>query len=1014
MNRVLAPIFSLLAAASVCFSLEGCMPSPPADDNGDVSFVRQAVPLLLGRKPKGAEEVALLVDIAQLEGREAVVRMLMEQPEFVSHWTDVLVDDLALQREGFRVQSPDCFGDPKRAATSPDLANFISANAPSATAPGGAFNMTDVIRSAIVADDLSAVYRGYAFPLASQRGLQSDFLRPGNVGDAFNHIYLNHQLACFACHNSEFSTTNGLGWDRTFAVPIQLENAVYGANFTDPAGTQDSTYGIFRGDQFSGGTQPWGIAASCGMINLDFSQGSSVPTTFAGASGDHIGLVDLAAQFKSGYQALKTTGLQRTSVPGDNPTVPGDQGYAYMTGLTVAENVWDELMGSKLTIANYYPRNPDQRNTLWNITEFTFTQSGWSLKDLIARIMTTQYFNRRAPDTGGGTTAFRLQMIFDPWVAHDPRVPDPMPDPKEHNNGQGELIHRYAPSSLFHSVAVALGWPEPQRFPDPVAYPNMALEKAIGQYISESQQGTQGVDFQGLLTWESQLGTCQKPAGVGTDWVDQMIAAMPGFDAANPGFPLTLADITSTTKDWLIGDGSIAAVAPMAPDPAHPIDSEQLALFNLYGASLNTTASTVPNLAQKVRRLCGVLLESPRFMLGGIEPSTGLVTPRLRVCTGAPCTYAEMCQAYRATLSNMGHYIDCGNHVVQPGSPPLQIVGYPFHQICPRGDCLLISSKAVLICERMPDLCKFATKQPDFPPTPECGPVSCPAPWFDIRQPIMFVATADGAKVTVAKGVTIRTADGKDYKPIDQGAVLQAGDLLRIPPGAVFEARSAGTLFATPKDGMVSKFTLAQPPIDREFLDAVDAGRLITAQALLKAGASVDARDRYGQTALMKATNAGNLPMMSLLLEKGAAPAAQDSRGLSAADYASIGKQFFAGQLLARKSVFPQSLDALGKAPPLQEAPWLFLVTSAAPPPAPPQSGPLNGRDAWILTLNGTLATHAKDIGEIQELWKKTGFRFRGEAGPLPDAKAAQAAVDRYMKQDFAKEHPNALLKKAP
>src|SRR5205814_9379872 len=104
------------------------------------------------------------------------------------------------------------FGDPLRASATSALATFVTSNPPGSTAPGGQFNMIDLVRSAILADDLSAIYRAYPVPLAAHPGLDTDLQPPTSVGDAFNHTFLNHQLACLQCHNSEFSTTNGVGW----------------------------------------------------------------------------------------------------------------------------------------------------------------------------------------------------------------------------------------------------------------------------------------------------------------------------------------------------------------------------------------------------------------------------------------------------------------------------------------------------------------------------------------------------------------------------------------------------------------------------------------------------------------------------------------------------------------------------------------------------------------------------------------------------------------------------------
>ena len=62
----------------------GCTPERPpfpsatSADAGNYSFVRQAVPVLLGRKSKGQTEVRLLADLVAATDRGTVVRALME------------------------------------------------------------------------------------------------------------------------------------------------------------------------------------------------------------------------------------------------------------------------------------------------------------------------------------------------------------------------------------------------------------------------------------------------------------------------------------------------------------------------------------------------------------------------------------------------------------------------------------------------------------------------------------------------------------------------------------------------------------------------------------------------------------------------------------------------------------------------------------------------------------------------------------------------------------------------
>jgi ankyrin repeat protein len=76
----------------------------------------------------------------------------------------------------------------------------------------------------------------------------------------------------------------------------------------------------------------------------------------------------------------------------------------------------------------------------------------------------------------------------------------------------------------------------------------------------------------------------------------------------------------------------------------------------------------------------------------------------------------------------------------------------------------------------------------------------------------------------------------------------------------------------------------------REWEEATRAGDLERVQALLQSGASVDALDRYNQTALMHAAHRGDLPLVNLLLEHGANLEIRAKHSLSALDLARIGR----------------------------------------------------------------------------------------------------------------------------
>lgn len=105
-------------------------PTPRWDNNSDAAFVRQILPVLLGRKARGSLEVQLLVDLIEMHGREAVLRMLMEQSEFRDHWTALLTDMLRTRRPegGGPAQSAACFDAPEPA--SPGAGSLQGVNAP--------------------------------------------------------------------------------------------------------------------------------------------------------------------------------------------------------------------------------------------------------------------------------------------------------------------------------------------------------------------------------------------------------------------------------------------------------------------------------------------------------------------------------------------------------------------------------------------------------------------------------------------------------------------------------------------------------------------------------------------------------------------------------------------------------------------------------------------------------------------------------------------------------------------
>ncbi len=1000
-------LFVTLALLAVF--LVGCMPTPPADDNTNTTFIKEMVPKVIGRKAAGADEIEVLADISSLLGREAAIRTLMAQDDYVDHWTDVIVDHLQVQREGPRFQPSACFASPLRVDASGDpisdggaLAEFIRDNVATAVAPGGSFNMVDVIRSSIELDDLSPVYRAYAFVLNSRPGFGTAEQQRTNVGGPFNHIYANKQINCLGCHNSSFSTTNSPEWQRTHALPLALETAVYGS----VTGNLSENYGFLGG---FGGGQPWNMS-SCGSINSSVS--AAVATDFAGVTGNGVSMLDIDAQFKAGYESTKLNGVTRISNSPNLPDVDGDEGYAFMVAATITQNIWQEIMGEKLTIANYYARNKDQMNAHWNLTEFGLIPSSWSLKELIVRIMDTRFYNRKAPSQssgcdrpdGTGSTAYCLQMVFDPWVERDPRVPDAElddpNDPKIYKNGQGELVHRYSPRTLLNSVAEALGWPKPKRYPN-TSYPSVDLATSIGQYRSDSKQGTKGVDFQGLLNWESQFGVCEKPAGVGLDWIDQFANSVNTFDAANPGSPLTVQDAAITMKDWLIQEQQIDSATPVGLDVGR---NEQLALSELFDATLNTQLSTVPNFEQKLRSYCGVLLQTPDFMLAGIRESNALTLPRHRVCNaGQPCTYSEICTEYGSALADLGQPISCFGRSVSHAITRVSFTGATLlDKICLNNDCGFIRAPKVLACVDQPEICRLK----EVPPP--CDPRWCDPSPIDFDKPQVILINAERAAVSKTKGATIiREGEGKPVR-LEKGAKLAKGDVLLLPEGAHLNIENEKKVFATPEKGMFSANDLRVRKIDLALLESVQKGDIKQVQALVKEGANVNVADRFGESALMYSIRKRNSKMAYYLMKLNANINQKDNRGLRAIEIAQLSDDSRSLKFLQeRGAILNPKLVERGKKIKPRENPWIMLVTGPDEGRIRPskKGQVMSMREVLQLSQAGKLRTQNKDIREIQEHWKKTKFHSRGDAGALVNQKQAKKALDEYMKNTFKLEH---------
>ena len=509
----------------------------------------------------------------------------------------------------------------------------------------------------------------------------------------------------------------------------------------------------------------------------------------------------------------------------DDNIVDGEAGFAYTVASNVVSNTWSEIFGPRLTIANYFPRNAGQGKALWNLTENVFIPSNWSMSTLLNKMFNSGYFNRKPPLTSAGSFAYEMPLFFEPWAEGDPRFPPqslagwvpgsstpPDPDPAYtadtndelafHKNAMTDAVHRYTPRSLLYSVHAALGWPAPPRFSGGENYPSDTLRKTIGQFWRDAEPGFREVDFQGLLKWESIHGRCEKPSTVGgDDWIERLIDAIDEFNNANPGANITKTDLILTMKDWLLGFAHIQTVA--ADNPQGMTQSERQILQGLFGplnqpAQVNNPAQR-DQLESKLRDYCGVLLETPQFMLAGIAPTELGEKPRLRVCNpGEPCSYQEICQSLQPAFAGRLESLICHEDSLEvrvPAPPP------GLGDFCRRGFCGFYEGPFDIDCIRNPATC---------PRLPQCDPRCalvdcCGGPLPSLDKPGYMLGYAEGGLIDEVKGIKIRYSGEQEFVDLNEAYVLKAGDLLAMPPGSQVKIKMGKEVYETPDKGIPGK-----------------------------------------------------------------------------------------------------------------------------------------------------------------------------------------------------------------
>jgi hypothetical protein len=674
----------LLALLLACGGPDDAPPDPPATpdtpdtprpascDAGDDVWVERVFLWMLGRRPHGAEELALWRGVAQAHGRAAVVRALSHADERQAHWRDFLQDALGVARIGDRADYA-CFGDPLLPAPTPALAEWLATARSGDAYPGGPFTMTDVLDAALLADDLSGPWRLHLFARmhlpqrganVGPRALEAQARK--NFGDSFTHNWLHRDLTCMSCHNSQIAVTDrpDPAEDRHWPIEARFEEALFGQS----GGIEEEiAFQVFRVQGVvlkadEGAAYPFGLDPACGgfvprdaVATSDYLGDAGYFLTDLGERGS---VWDVEDALADGIDRIVAGGLQTT-----DQTIDGAEAFAWLTAQNLVERVWESAMGERLTVANYFPRNQAQRDKLLALTQ-SFVAGRFSLVDLQVAIATDELFNL-APPAACDAEPYGLLALINPWSWNEA-------DEARKGNSAGDAVHRQPARTLLRAAHAALDWDPPSRFPREGG-PEQAIAAAIGAYQRESEPGFKGTNTQGILAWADYIGACKEAGDAGdgcaatptiagcagcvceasvceTDpyccdvqWDETCVAlceATPtgcgaSVDASDPGDTVDQLLARAVAEGRTAGDvvAALRDALLLRPDVA---DAERASLEALLGVPL--TAPATRDLEPALRLICGATLVGPAWMLSldaGPTSAPPFQVPRADDCTNA-------------------------------------------------------------------------------------------------------------------------------------------------------------------------------------------------------------------------------------------------------------------------------------------------------------------------------------------------------------------------------------------
>jgi len=246
------------------------------DDAGDRAFVQWATTAILGRGPVSTAELNALLALEAEHGREALLDVLMQQPEFVEHWDDLLMHQLRVRTESASADKEACYtegfvpdsydwalsnhlrtadwserfcvdsysaSDDLTLSTGGRTAGIVTEYTTGETTTEGPsdtlkttsvtskgitsskpkcfeFTMKDVIRASLRTDRMDALLRARIAPLAAYDSAV-------NARRTMFDSYFNRHQDCMECHTTTYSTTDGVprneNWDRYFPAVTEVD-----------------------------------------------------------------------------------------------------------------------------------------------------------------------------------------------------------------------------------------------------------------------------------------------------------------------------------------------------------------------------------------------------------------------------------------------------------------------------------------------------------------------------------------------------------------------------------------------------------------------------------------------------------------------------------------------------------------------------------------------------------------------------------------------------------------------